>query len=247
MSYACHLDSTAPIVSRTGLEIWGRRTCIPRHRHARAYAALIVSGGYEECGSFGRYRVRPGDVLLHRAFDSHLDRFGLAGAQILTLPITSSPPCGLGRVPDPDGIVRLARRDLVAASASLMEQFVPVAVSAFDWQDLLASDLTRDTALQLGEWAQRQGLAQETLPRGFSRVFGITPSAFRAQARAQLAWLRIAHTTAPLVQIADEAGFADQSHMTRAIVELTGSSPRCWRQVKCIQDQPGDAHVKRCT
>ncbi len=63
----------------------------PRHRHASAYAALVLSGGYEECGTFGRYRVRPGQVLLHRRFDSHLNRFEPSGARLLNLPLAEEP------------------------------------------------------------------------------------------------------------------------------------------------------------
>jgi hypothetical protein len=50
-----------PIVQ--GNDRWDGSCSIPRHRHDQAYAALILSGGYEESGSFGRYRVRPGQRI----------------------------------------------------------------------------------------------------------------------------------------------------------------------------------------
>jgi hypothetical protein len=68
-----------------GGETWQPRVTVPRHRHASAYAALVLSGGYEECGSRGRFRVGPGDVLLHGAFDAHLDRFENRETVILDL------------------------------------------------------------------------------------------------------------------------------------------------------------------
>jgi hypothetical protein len=45
---------------RQGRESRHNRSDIPRHRHREPYAALILSGGYEESGNLGRYRVRFG-------------------------------------------------------------------------------------------------------------------------------------------------------------------------------------------
>lgn len=228
MPYACRLDWTAP--TRSGLERWQGRARIARHRHAQAYAALIVAGGYEESGSFGRYRVHAGEVLLHRSFDAHLDRFGSTGAGILNFPLHRQPVFGLGRVADPDRLVQLARKDFVAATEALLKQLSPVTPTITDWPDLLAFDLFKDPTLQLRAWAERQGLARETLARGFGRVFGVTPAAFRAEARARSAWLGISGAAAPLAQVAEETGFADQAHMTRAIGQLTGCPPGYWRR-----------------
>lgn len=38
-----------------GHEVWAGLRTIPRHRHPKAYAAVIFSGSYEESGSYGRY------------------------------------------------------------------------------------------------------------------------------------------------------------------------------------------------
>src|ERR1700678_2120131 len=167
MSYTCSLDSTVPWRPRVDLEKWEGRASIPRHRHAHGYAALIVAGGYEESGSFGRFKARVGEVLLHRPFDAHLNRFGPTGARVLNLPLRSPPAYGLGRVADPDRIIQLAHKDLIAAADSLFDQLTPVTPAPADWPDLLAGDLINDPTLPLREWAERQGLAQESLARGF--------------------------------------------------------------------------------
>jgi AraC-like DNA-binding protein len=238
MSYACSLDSTAPWRPRLNLERWECQTSIPRHRHVQGYAALVVSGGYEECGGFGRFQAREGQVLLHRPFDAHLDRFVRTGARILSLPLRSQPVYGLGRVADPDRILHIASKDLIEASELLFEQLRPVTPNPADWPDLLASDLISDPTLQLRAWAERQGLAQESLARGFRKVFAITPAAFRAEARAQSAWVGIGDGAAPLAHIAEATGFADQAHMTRAISELTGCPPGYWRRLNRFKTPP---------
>jgi AraC-like DNA-binding protein len=203
---------------------------LPRHRHGQAYAALILEGGYEESGSFGRFHARAGQVLLHRSFDAHLDRFVPAGARILNLLLPAEPRFGRARIADPDEIVRLAARDLREASAALSARCQPLDCPGCDWPDLLAQDLLRSPALALGEWAARHGLAAATLSRGFRQVFGIVPTAFRAEARAQHALGFIRAGTLTLAQIAAEAGYADQAHMTRSVRALCGRPPGHWRR-----------------
>ena len=58
------------------MRIWQtiRTPLISRHVHKRAYAALVLSGYYEEAGGSGRHRVQAGDVVLDEAFEAHLDR-----------------------------------------------------------------------------------------------------------------------------------------------------------------------------
>jgi AraC-like DNA-binding protein len=217
-------------------EVWAGLRTIPRHRHHKPYAAVIFSGGYEESGSYGRYRVKAGQVLLHRSFDAHLDRFERSGARVLNLPLDQEPVFGLGRVDDPDAIARLAATDLFAARAVLKQQLLPAHVSVDDWPDLLARDLLADPRLRLDDWAERHHLAPATLSRGFARVFATSPAAFRAEARAQIALAQLA-TGAALSDIAISAGFSDQPHMTRAVTALTGRPPGYWAwRVKSVQD-----------
>ena len=213
-----------------GWDTWGGRCQVPRHRHNRAYAALILAGSYEESGSFGRYRVRAGQVLLHRRFDAHLDRFAGCGARILNLLLDDEPRFGLGLVTDPDAIVRLSETDADAAVRALTAQVRPLAPADSDWPDLLARALRDDPQLRLDEWSECHELAPATLSRGFARVFGTSPAAFRAEARALRALNLMTVTAGPLAAIAADAGFADQAHMTRAIRALTGLPPGRWRR-----------------
>lgn len=222
-----------------GSATWSAGCSIPRHRHARAYAAVILSGGYEESGSLGRYRVRSGQVLLHRAFDAHLDCFEPSGAQILNLLLDEEPAFGWGSVDDPDGIARIAEKDAGAAVSALNEQIAPLEPRPSDWPDVLARDLLENPQLRLGDWAERHGLAPATLSRGFGMVFATSPAAFRAEARAQSALALMARGIQSLAEIAAAAGFADQSHMTRAVGALTGRPPGHWRRSNRFKTPPG--------
>ena len=214
-----------------GTEYWSANLSIPRHRHTQAYAAIILSGGYEECGNRGRFHVGPGDVLLHQAFDAHLDRFQHRGAQILNLVVAGlAPSFSIGYACDPDAIVSAIERDPVEAGAQLCKQIRKTSRAPEDWPDILACDLMNDPDCRLDGWARQHGLAAETISRGFGKVFGVTPASFRKEVRSHRAFAMITGSDAPLVSIAAATGFADQAHMSRATRALTGSPPCAWRR-----------------
>jgi AraC-like DNA-binding protein len=66
--------------------------------------------------------------------------------------------------------------------------------------------------------------------RQFRIAYGVDAATYRSEARTRHAWRRIVQTATPLVEVAADAGFADQSHMTRAVKALTGRSPGAWRK-----------------
>ena len=185
----------------------------PRHQHAKAYAAVVLRGGYLEAGSNGRFQVREGDVLFHAPFESHADFFGGRPTVIVNLPLAFDPPCAAAS---------LAGRDLCLSNLR------PIEPRCDDWPDLLARDLRREPWLGLAGWAARHALRPETLSRGFWKCFGVTPAHFRSELRAQRAWAML-RDPAPLSEIALRAGFSDQAHLTRSIVSLTGRTPGQFR------------------
>jgi hypothetical protein len=89
-----------------------RASALGRHVHEKAYAALVLSGGYEEEGGYGRFRVKAGDVIFHEQFEAHLDRFSETGVVVLNLrlPVRCSYTPGIARVVDADSVARVAER-----------------------------------------------------------------------------------------------------------------------------------------
>jgi AraC-like DNA-binding protein len=208
---------------------------LPRHCHRSAFAAVVLAGSYVEAGDEGRCRVGPGDVVLHGEFDAHLDLFSSAGAEVLVLAISNrSVTAQRWRTEDADELVRLAESDPSAASARLVALMTPAAEEGGDWPDMLARDLREDSSLSLFGWAERMGLCPESVSRGFRRAYGIAPASFRANVRARKAF-RLLDGDLPLAQIAAACGFADQAHMTRSVISLTGRSPGHWRQRSGLQ------------
>ena len=201
-----------------------------RHTHAGAYAAVVLAGGYEETGNWGRFRVHAGDVLFHDAFDAHLNRFEARGATILNLALTGDASgFRAARVYDADAVARTAERDPQVAVYVLTAQLREMRPVIDDWADLLATEIVRDPNCRLDRWAEAHGIAPETISRGFARAYGIAPATFRAEIRARRALKQIVHSMTSLVEIASVLGFADQAHMTRAVRVLTGATPSHWR------------------
>jgi len=82
--------------------------------------------------------------------------------------------------------------------------------------------------VSLDELAALSGISRFQLLRGFARETGITPHAYLVQRRVRLARQLLADGQTP-AQAAIQAGFADQSHMTRAFVRQLGITPGRYR------------------
>lgn len=85
-------------------------------------------------------------------------------------------------------------------------------------------DCAPNESVSLGELAALAGVSRFQLLRGFDREIGTTPHAYLIQRRVCFAKRLLAAGETP-AQAAIEAGFADQSHMTRAFVRYLGITP----------------------
>lgn len=209
------------------LQIHAAGARMGRHRHAGAYAAVVLRGGYVEAGDRGRFVVTAGQVVIHGRHEAHMDVFMGRGAMVLNLPVEVGGDHALATLDDPDAVARAAERDPAEAGRLLARGLTGVAVAPADWVDRLAADLRADPALGIGDWADLNALAPETLSRGFRRAYGVTPRAYRAEQRA-LAAVRALTGAAAFGTLADVSaglGFADQAHMTRAVLAVTGQTP----------------------
>lgn len=197
----------------------------PWHRHGGGYVALVLDGGYREIGVNGRLDARPGTAIVHAPFDAHANHYAKGGARLLNLPLPLGAEAACLEVSDPERIVKVAMRSPTDAVSVLLAEARPVAVPMPDWPDLLAMAIRTRPDLRLGDWALANGLAPETLSRGFRRCYGITPKRFRSEVRVRNAVRLLSKRRDRLCGIAVACGFADQAHMTRAIGRATGKTP----------------------
>lgn len=85
------------------------------------------------------------------------------------------------------------------------------------------------TQLTLAELARAADMNKFELVRGFGRVFGLTPHAYLMQRRIQLARTLLA-SGASVIRAAADAGFADQSHLTRLFTRTLAITPAAYRR-----------------
>jgi AraC-like DNA-binding protein len=98
-----------------------------------------------------------------------------------------------------------------------------------------AHELLHDRALErlrLTQLAALVGVHPATLARMFRARFRLSVGAYQRQLRLEWAGRRLAETRDTLSHIALRAGFADQSHFTRAFKRWTGESPGRYRQTR---------------
>jgi len=204
---------------------------LPRHCHREPFAAVVLAGGYDEAGDTGRHRVSAGDVIFHGAYESHLDLFHRPGAEVLVLPLPDhwQGPV-LGTLNDADAVARSAEKDVHEALEVFASGVTARSSEVRDWPDALAQALRADPALCLASWAESHSLHPGSLGRGFASVFGISAASYRLTQRVQRAIGLLRDRVMSLSQVAAECGFADQSHMTRSVRLLTGTSPGSLRR-----------------
>jgi AraC-like DNA-binding protein len=216
-----------------GAERVAAATCPPRHQHAHAYVTVVLDGAYQQLAYAGRLRAEAGDVLVQPTFDCHLNRPLSSKATLLRLAwphdITFG---GIFRGVPVDDIVRAAQRDVDDAAdllASRVLERQPIAAPTEDWPDLLTADIRVEPRIGILKWAETLGVSREHVSRLFAADYGVPPVRFRLEMRARQAWKGAVRSTEPLSQIAQECGFSDQAHMSRAVHWLTGRPPAAWR------------------
>jgi AraC-like DNA-binding protein len=195
---------------------------------------VVLAGTFEEAGYNGRILASAGDVLIHPAMDCHANQMISAGVKLIRLDWPdASGVGGLYHLDTIDEIARTAERDCRAATSllqsALRNRRLRSRGERNDWPDLLLQDLRMNASTEIGEWAEVNGLARETVSRRFAAAYGATPSVLRGELRAREAWLRITRGADQLCRIAIDTGFADQAHMTRWIQRISGASPAAWR------------------
>jgi AraC-like DNA-binding protein len=218
-----------------GIETLPCNFSLPRHRHLGAYATVVLAGSFEESGYNGRIRATAGDVLIHPVLDCHGNQMVSAGVKLIRLDWSDTSGIGgLYHLDEVDELARTAEKDVIEATflleRALRKKKLPSPGQRNDWPDLLLAELARDASTEIGAWAEVNGLARETVSRGFGAAYGVAPSVLRAELRARSAWLRITRGSEYLCRIAAETGFADQAHMTRWIHRITGAPPAVWRR-----------------
>ncbi len=115
--------------------------------------------------------------------------------------------------------------DMSSASDTFAD-FVAELAEALDEHELTGED-----------WAARLHFSRFHFDRVISSVAGEPPQAFRRRILLERAAYRMITTTAPLIDIAVEAGYGSHEAFTRAFARAYGQAPAAWRR------KPGQIQV----
>jgi AraC family transcriptional regulator len=128
----------------------------------------------------------------------------------------------------------LAAARQIKRAGALMEHHrgVTATDSFHDFVDQLADALADGAAVDGtgDQWAARLHFSRFHFDRMISSVAGEPPGAFRRRILLERAAYRMITTTAPLLDIAVEAGYGSHEAFTRAFTRAYGVAPAAWRR-----------------
>jgi len=233
-------------------------TRLDRHDHELASFCIAVCGGYDEQLDRRSRRVEAGILVIHPEGETHADRHDPRRTDLLTVEFSSA-SLDLARRISPrfdESWHRPALTLLPAAYRILhhMDQSCPTSALLIEdtiWE-MIAEAVKHEqrdagrpkwllhvhdslescagnapTMLELSEMA---GVHPVHLARAFRQAFGSSIGEFVRQQQVAAALKLLADSRLGLAEISVATGFADQSHMTRRIRELTGRPPGIWRK-----------------
>lgn len=194
---------------------WSYRTCYPSPRLMREVADELELDDLPMFAS----AVLPAPDLARGFLAAHGIAAGGPGGD---------PGCG-----DPEGAMLTVLAAIVRRFAGAR---VPDAASGAAagstgqlevYDSLIAADLT--APLRLAALAGAAGVTRFQVIRDFRHATGMTPGRYVRDRRVRKA-CELIGAGLPLAAIAADAGFADQSHMTRAFKTVKGVTPAAYRQ-----------------
>lgn len=239
---------------------YAARSELPRHAHALPYFSIVMRGSYRERCDSRTQDCTTSSLIFHPAGEMHADRFGETDARIFSIElphawVDRTAACGLAL----DGRVRYQRAWAVDLARRLYRAFraedVVTDLSVEGLTMELLGELPRrpgakgraarpswlDTAATLFELRGRAPTLREVadivgvqpieVAQAFRAHFKCSAGEYARRRRVARACELLASSTQTLSAIACDAGFADQSHLTRELKRAIGITPARYRRL----------------
>jgi len=231
------------------------------HTHHAPHFSVVIAGSFQESTCCAERIICHGSVGFRADAARHAVHYGPAGALILSIDVDT----GILADPGRDGVRWLhapasAARDLLVpldarpaeAVGAALERLLALAAArhgsvmampvlkAPAWLRRAAERLiVAPQTLRIAELSRWCGVHRAHLACEFLRHYGMSPSRFRRRAMTARSLGAALGPDSSLAGAADAGGFADQSHMTRAMRECCGLSPgrirRLLKQATSVQ------------
>ena len=232
---------------------------LSKHRHPTSCLHCVVEGEYAEETSGHRVAIGPGQSLFKPLGLLHWNHIGDLGSRAVRIEFQPekldafevSYPTSLMSTENPM-ICELARRILFEIRGS--DPVTPMVVEGLCLEvlSLLLRDSLRvesqhadirDRVSECAEFIRSKfresftlsdisallGVNRTQLAREFRRVHNCTMGDYLRRVRVGHVMEQLDSTDCALVEIAQTAGFSDQSHCTRTFKRLVGVTPAAWR------------------
>lgn len=231
-------------------------SCLPRHSHEHAYFCLNFGGDYTE--SYGRRRrdCHEGTLIFHPPGECHAEEHHSAVASLNVELNTAWLRRIAGLVAPLDQPAEFRGDEIAAAGVQLLRELrrddrdSALAIEGLTFE-ILAASARRERAVDrrapcwlrdacdrldamadgvsLRAMAAQAGVHPVHFAAAFRRFRGCSLGEYQRRRRFEYARERLADRTMTLAQIAADAGFADQSHLTRTFKRLAGMTPSEYR------------------
>lgn len=226
---------------------------IARHQHDHPYVCVVISGRYRERSDAGERDCRTGSVLIHPAGSTHSDRFDSRAARLLMVKMEpqpqrdrlieaqlfdSGPAAAIGaklyqEATQADEVTPLAIESLtLELMAMAYRHRVRRSAQPPGWLRL-ARERIEDALperVAIHDLATAAGVHPAHFSRVFRAHFGGTVADYVRCRRVGMAKESIA-AGRTLAEAALDAGFADQSDLTRAFRRVAGMTPALFRRL----------------
>jgi AraC family transcriptional regulator len=221
-----------------------RGTHIPQHAHAGAFVTVVLGGAYRETVLQQTRDCVRHSIVVHAPGERHADTFSDRLTTCLNVQGATFESSALMTTPATTAMAHKLRQEFRAPDAfsplvieSVMLELTAVAARHRDdervpaWLREVHTVIDRRFAepLTLTELASMVDVHAAHLARQFRRHYGATVGEALRERRVQYAKTRL-ESDAPLHAIALDAGFADQSHLTRTFRSATGTTPGAFRR-----------------
>ena len=239
-------------------ERYAPRQLIHRHDHEHASFCVVLAGAYDE--TFGRKtrRLEPGRSVIHPAGEHHAERHDPVAARVLVIEVDAERLATIRSATSIlDGPLDFVDRGIVSLAGRLMAEAKNtdgasnLAVESVVLEMLARADRSNTPETRRPAWLSRvrdyldahghsgpslDGLAAIAavhpvhLARSFRLAFGCTIGGYVRRMQVERTIVLLQRLDLTLSQVALEAGFGDQSHLTRLFRRQTGTTPGAWRR-----------------
>jgi AraC family transcriptional regulator len=232
---------------------------LPRHTHDRACVAIMLGGSFDLRIESRCHHCPPTTVFTEPAGERHSNHVGAAGARVMVVQPDSArtellrPFAGFlrqtthrhhagiaeraarlaGELERPDDLAQLAAEGIVLEMLVSLARVGNAAVRRVPPWLLRAQEILHARfaePLRTGEIAREVEVHPAHLARTFRGCFQVSMGAYVRRLRLEWVALQLARSETSLARLALAAGFADQSHFTRAFKQYSGLTPSAYRR-----------------